>query len=78
MNQLLETILERDKEEAEFEELFQPITDEELEARLAGFVEDALKKGQCAQNEDGTWSCKGDVDLSRLGLKKLPVKFKNT
>jgi len=74
MNQLLEKILEQEQDE--FEELFQPISDEEFEARLAGFVKNALEKGKCIQNEDGTWSCKDDVDLHDLGLKKLPVKFK--
>jgi len=76
MNQLLEKILEKDKEEAEFDALFQPATAEEIEARQARLVEEALKKGKCTQNSDGTWSCKGDVDLSDLNLKKLPVKFK--
>jgi len=80
MNQLLETILEKDKEEAEFDAIFRPATAEELEARAARFVEEALeealKKGKCTQNPDGTWSCKDDVDLHNLNLKKLPVKFK--
>jgi len=39
-------------------------------------VRKALKKGKCTQNPDGTWSCKGDVILRKLNLKKLPVKFK--
>ncbi|MHA1883074.1 MAG: hypothetical protein ACTSUO_08520 [Candidatus Thorarchaeota archaeon] len=72
MNQLLEKILEQE----DFEELFQPATAEELEARQADAVRFALKDGKCTQNEDGTWSCKGNVDLGRLNLKKLPVKFK--
>ncbi|MHA1883076.1 MAG: hypothetical protein ACTSUO_08530 [Candidatus Thorarchaeota archaeon] len=72
MNQLLEKILEQE----DFEELFQPATAEELKARQADAVEEALKDGECTQNPDGTWSCEGNVDLSDLGLKKLPVKFK--
>lgn len=30
----------------------------------------------CTKNPDGTYSCDGDVDLSGLGLTKLPVRFK--
>jgi len=76
MNQLLETILEKDKEEAEFDALFQPATAEELETRRARLVEEALEKGKCTQNSDGIWSCESYVDLSDLYLRKLPVKFK--
>ena len=39
-------------------------------------VKRRLSQSQCTQNEDGTYSCKGDVDLSELGLTKLPVKFR--
>jgi len=76
MKELLETILEKDKEEAEFDAIFRPATAEELEARAARLVEEVLEKSKCTQNPDGTWSCEGDVDLSDLNLKKFPVKFK--
>jgi len=49
---------------------------EEIEARQKEAVQEALKKGECTQNSDGTWSCKDDIDLSDLNLKRLPVKFK--
>jgi len=76
MNQLLETILEKDKEEAEFDAIFRPATAEEIEARQAGAVKKILEKGKCVQNSDGTWSCEDDVDLHDLNLKKFLVKFK--
>ena len=67
MFRLLEKLLEQDKDS--FRSLFQPLSPEE-------FVRRRLEVGKCTQNPDGTWSCKGDVDLSNLGLEKLPVKFK--
>jgi len=54
-------------EDSDLDSLFKPAsTDEVVQRRLEG----------CTKNSDGTYSCSGDVDLSNLGLTKLPVKFK--
>ena len=52
---------------SQFDSLFKPISQEEvLQRRLSN----------CIKNSDGTYSSDGDVNLSNLGLTKLPVKFK--
>ena len=61
MNEIL-NIFEKD-----FEQMFQPYSKEEV-------IEKKLK--ECTVNPDGTFSCEGSIDLSNLGLKELPVKFK--
>jgi len=61
-SKLLEKIMEGDKKE-----LFTPYSPEEI-------VQKRLKN--CIKNPDGTYSSEGVVDLSNLGLEKLPVKFK--
>ena len=54
-------------EDSDLDSLFKPVsTDELVQRRLEN----------CTKNPDGTYSCDGDVDLSGLGLTKLPVKFK--
>ncbi|MHA1860120.1 MAG: hypothetical protein ACTSVF_03355, partial [Candidatus Asgardarchaeia archaeon] len=63
MNQLLETILEQDKAEADFDSLFRPLSDEEIDKRANAQVKKRLEEGQCTQNPDGSWSCERDVDL---------------
>ena len=55
----------------EFEDLFQPVSQEEYSSRTMDYI-----KSVCTQNPGGTWSCEGDVDLSDRDLKKLPVKFR--
>ena len=62
--------------EEDFEDLFQPISGEELAVRQKERLAKILHKGTCTENEDGTWSCTGDVDLSYMGLTNVPVKFK--
>ena len=49
------------------DDIFKPFSLEE-------FIQQKLKN--CILNSDGTYSSNGDVDLSRIGLTKLPVKFK--
>jgi len=61
--------------ESEFEDLFQPISQEELEVRQKDRVDRVLKESRCTLNPDGTYSCEGAVDFSDMGLTKLPVKF---
>jgi len=67
MQELLEKMLSVVNEDSDLDSLFKPAsTDEVVQRRLEG----------CTKNSDGTYSCSGDVDLSNLGLTKLPVKFK--
>jgi len=67
---LFEHIL-KEEEKKHFEELFRPLTPEEYEERMVEYI-----KEFCYQNPDGTWSADGDVNLSRMNLTKLPVRFK--
>jgi len=71
-NELYENIL-TEISKSEFEDLFQPISQEELESRLMDYI-----KSVCTENPDGTWSASGDVDVDLYGrgLTKLPIKFK--
>jgi len=69
-NELYENIL-TEISKSEFEDLFQPASEEELESRLMDYI-----KSVCTENPDGTWSASGDVDLFERGLTKLPVQFK--
>ena len=52
---------------SQFDSLFKPLPKEDLISR---------RLSNCVRNEDGTYSSDGDVNLSNLGLTKLPVKFK--
>ena len=65
MKELLEKLLTEDH----LDDVLQPYSVEE-------FVQKRLKAGRCTLNDDGTYSCEGDVNLCELGLKKLPVKFR--
>jgi len=67
---LFEHIL-KEEERKDFEEIFQPLSPEEYEKRILDHI-----KEMCFQNPDGTWSAEGDVNLSRMNLTKLPVRFK--
>jgi len=60
VKELLENLIRED-------ELFRPFNKEELLS---------IRLRHCTKNPDGTYSCRGDLDLSGLGLTKLPVKFK--
>jgi len=62
MKRLLENLLNLTEED-----IFKPYSVEE-------FIQLILKN--CTLNSDGTYSSEGNVDLSDLGLTKLPVKFK--
>jgi len=59
-------------EEVDPLDLFQPWTPEEIK----GLFEEMLKDQGCFQNSNGTWSSKGDVDISDKSLKVIPVQFK--
>jgi len=61
MNELIENLLEDENG------LFKPFSEEE-------YVKHLIRN--CTRNSDGTYSCKGNVNLTGLGLKKIPVKFK--
>ena len=67
LKSLLENLLEVNLNEDSFDDIFQPMDKEK-------FIQKRLK--DCTKNSNGTYSCKGDVDLSELGLEKLPVRFK--
>jgi len=62
--------------EDKFEDLFQPVSGEELKVRQKERVDKALEDGRCTLNEDGTYSCEGDVKFPSLHVSSLPVKFK--
>jgi len=59
---LLEQLLEK-------ENIFKPFTFEEWADRM-------VSSGVWTKNIDGTYSAKGDVNLFRKGLTKLPIQFK--
>ena len=62
MKRLLEKLLNLTEED-----IFKPYSVEEI-------IQQKLKN--CTLNSDGTYSCKGSVNLKGLGLTSLPVKFK--
>ncbi len=67
MQELLEKMLSIVNEDSDLDSLFKPASvDEVIQRQLEG----------CIKNPDGTYSCDGDINLSGLGLTKLPVKFK--
>jgi len=51
-----------------------PATKQELSKRAKVQIQKILDS--CIKNPDGTYSSDGDVDLAKLGLKQLPVQFK--
>jgi len=51
-----------------------PATEEELSKRAKVQIQKVL--ASCTKNPDGTYSADEDVNLSDLGLKQLPVQFK--
>jgi len=63
-------------EEDDFDSAFQPISKEEHQERIKQTIERLKKEQKWIQNPDGTFSCNGDVNLYRLNLPQLPVKFK--
>jgi len=68
-NDILKDILEAEEFSIDFDSLFKPYSIEEI-------IDIRLKLGECTKNPDGSYSCKDDVDLSGMGLEKLPVRFK--
>jgi len=63
-------------EESDFDSAFQPISKAERDERLKDRIERLVKEQEWILNDDGTYSCKYDVDLFDLHLTQLPVKFK--
>jgi len=59
---------------AQLQQILKPLSDDQRKARDQKVIQDRLKA--CTKNSDGTYSSKGDVDLSSLELDRLPVKFK--
>jgi len=59
MKQLLEKLTE---------DLFKPYSMDE-------FIANKLKAAKCVLNSEGKWDCPGDINLSDLGLRKIPVQF---
>ena len=59
MKQLLEKLTE---------DLFKPYSMDE-------FIANKLKAAKCVLNSEGKWDCPGNIDLSDLGLRKIPVQF---
>jgi len=62
INNLLENLIEQGEKD-----LFKPYSLEE-------YMKIVLRN--CTKNSDGTYSCEGNVNLTGLGLKKIPVRFK--
>jgi len=62
--------------EDRFSDVFKPISKEEIKKRDRERLEDVLKEQGCTLNPDGTYSCRGNVDISDMGLTKIPVRFK--
>jgi len=52
------------EQEDRFEDLFQPLSPDEL-----------VKRNGWKKNDDGSYDVDGDVDLSEQDLKRLPVQF---
>ena len=59
---------------AQLQKILKPLSDDQRKARVQKNIQELLKS--CTKNSDGTYSSKGDVNLSSLELDKLPVKFK--
>jgi len=72
LNELYNKIKEQDR----FSDVFKPISREEMKKRDREKIEDKLKEGKCTLNTDGSYSCEGNVDISDMGLTKIPVRFK--
>ena len=58
-----------------FPDIFQPLSDKELKNRFQIAIQKEVDK--CTKNSDGTYSCNGNLDLSRSQLIKFPVRFKD-
>ena len=72
MRNLTEQII-NDIKEDELDAVLKPISPEKY---FDIIIKPRLDKGECVQNKDGSWDCKGDVDLEDLRLTKLPVNFR--
>jgi hypothetical protein len=69
---LYENLKKVNEEASDSSDIFKPWSEEEIK-ELFGKM---LKEQGCYQNSDGTWSSTGDVDLSSMNLKVIPVQFK--
>ena len=56
-------------EQLKGEDIFKPKSEEEV-------AQDILIQAKATKNDDGSYDTEGDVDLSRLNLIKIPVKFR--
>lgn len=65
------------------EDIFKPMSDEDkkiLHKYDPSDEEKVVKKIKTQgayQNEDGSWSCDGDVDIPRMELTTIPVRFRD-
>jgi len=73
---MLNELYNRIKEQSRFDDIFKPISKEELDKRKKEKLDRILKEGKCTLNPDGTYSCEGDVRFVGLNLRVLPSKFK--
>jgi hypothetical protein len=69
---LFENLKKVNEETSNSEDIFKPWSEEEIKEMFGGM----LKEQGCFQNEDGTWSSKGSVNISNRNLKVIPVQFK--
>jgi hypothetical protein len=69
---LFENLKKVNEESFNPEDIFKPWSEEEIKEL---FIQNIKEQG-CYQNDDGTWSSKGNVDLSSRDLKVIPVQFK--
>jgi len=67
MKELLENLLHLNEDE--FEDIFQPFDKKE-------FLKKRLADAHLIENDDGTYSTDGNIDLSYLGLEELLIRFK--
>ena len=63
----------------EEENIYTPATPEERKERRSEFalkyIEDLIQSGKARRNSDGTVDVEGDVDLIKMNLTELPVRF---
>lgn len=56
------------------EEVFQPVS--EKDKAIEKYIISIITSQGAYKNEDGSWSCNGDIGIANMSLYKIPVKFK--
>jgi hypothetical protein len=72
-NKLYEEIITKDHP------IFKPASKEEIkrrkETKFQRWLEDGIESGNITKNPDGTYDVKGNVNMLKMGLTKIPIKF---